>query len=115
MTSEYSLCPDRNSCSDLASKCRSNSSPRDTKETELFEDRLGRDALDLGLTVMRERDGCIEFSLFEDDRDLAAQVLPHVLTLVQHRSFACRSGLFRLNQPRSCASVRKAGAIFSLR
>ena len=50
--------PTINSCSDWASKCRSNSSPRDVKETELFRDGLRRDALDLGLGVMREQRLC---------------------------------------------------------
>ena len=67
-----SLCPHHNSCSDLASKCRSNSPPRDVKETELFEDRLGRDALDLGLDVMRKRDGRINHALVHHCRNLAA-------------------------------------------
>ncbi len=41
------------------------------KETELFEDGLRRDALDLGLGVMRECDCRIEFALVEDSRDPA--------------------------------------------
>ena len=65
------MCPHHNSCSDLASKCRSNSSPRDMKETELFEDASRRNALDLGLGVMRELDCRIELALVPDSRDLA--------------------------------------------
>ena len=47
--------PTVNSCHSLVSKDRSNSSPRDVKETELFEDGLRRDALDLRLGVMQKR------------------------------------------------------------
>src|SRR5262249_6783549 len=77
------LCHHRYSCRDLASEGRSNWSPRDMKETELFEDGVRRDALDLGLSVMRECDRRIDFMLFEDSRDPALQVLPHVFALVQ--------------------------------
>ncbi len=65
------MCPHHYSCSDWASKCRSNSSPRDMKETELFEDGLRRDPLDLGLGVMRERGCWVDHALFQDSRDLA--------------------------------------------
>ncbi len=65
------VCPHHNSCSDLASKCRSNSSPRDVKETELFEDGLRRDALDLGLRVMRECGCRVGLALGHDSRHLA--------------------------------------------
>jgi len=41
------------------------------KETQLFEDGLRRDALDLGLGVMRECGCRIELTLFQDSRDLA--------------------------------------------
>ena len=63
--------PHHISCSDLASKWRSNSSPRDVKETELFEDGLRRDALDLGLGVMRKRGRRVDHALFQDCRDFA--------------------------------------------
>ncbi len=41
------------------------------KETELLEDGLRRDPLDLGLGVMRERGCWVDHALFQDSRDLA--------------------------------------------
>jgi len=43
------------------------------KETELFEDGLRRDALDLGLGVMRRRGRRVDLSLVEDVRDSALE------------------------------------------
>ena len=60
------------------------------KETELLEDGLRRDALDLGLGVMRERDGQIDPTSVEDGRDPVLQVLPNVLSLFHGQCAACR-------------------------
>jgi len=40
------------------------------KKTELFDDGLRRDALDLGSGVMRERHFRVELALVHDSRDL---------------------------------------------
>jgi hypothetical protein len=77
-----------------ASRWRSHASPRDTKETELFEARLRHDALDPGLGVMRECDCRIDSTSVEDPRDPALQVLPHPLALVQRQATAHRPGRF---------------------